>query len=242
MNTLFDAVSAIFIQESQLLHPADFNLESWERIHEKLLILDFPQYQKTNFRQFNAYSYTEMYNNSWVGAYVELNENYKNLEVDNLSVLEIECFYPNVIISLGSAKEPSKSINILAYLVSLRHVFRDMSLSCYQMVKCYINFFYGIKCKPHLVSNTIPSAEEVTIAARTFLEKFAHIFRNNMIYADTDIVIVKGEIPSKAIDFISEFGMICEISTYESGIFFAKKKYFLFKKRENVVIRGFRHY
>lgn len=231
-QTLLLTVASVFEKETIRKHPSQFSIEDWERITTTFRHLDFPHISReTHYRLSDSYA---------PSPHVEFNEEYKEQYIKSISALQFPSFYPRIIISFAEQLQSNdKDVRILKYLIENRSFFKqNASLEVNLLIKSWINFYYGVKCKDE---KALVNHVNVTSAARQILERVTSHLGKNMIYADTDEIYFIGELNDKLISFLDYVGLPYEVEHYAGGIFFRKKRYTLFKNEEPI-IRGFKNF
>jgi hypothetical protein len=240
-ENLLITVSSFFETQSHKLVTDEFGkpiltLEAWEQITKSLLLLEFPKQEPiiTDYGKINRLT-------SSSSALIELDISKTDRLIENIYEFSFLNLFPQIIIRLNLERPESAAFR---YVIENKGEIKGkISSYGYNTLKSWINFYYGIIGKTDKAT-----AELITGTARGILQRIIGSIGSDEIYADTDTVFftnskkfTDGHTKLMSVKSYADYiGLPYEIDHYACGIFYAKKKYILFKNIENVRIRGFK--
>jgi len=155
---------------------------------------------------------------------VWLNEKYSNAIISNVTELEFESPYPNLISKIANTN--LKHFNrMLGEIVAEYNLDRDIN------VKNYINMIYGCIKNPKskIYADNVGL---VTIELRKIMDSVIVKFKNHVVYIDTDAIIFRN-FPEIELEFYKHLN---EINRYNLPYFIENKKFCLFTAKKNYMI------
>jgi len=203
-------------------------IEAWEKITKILLLLKLPYDD-----QVSEMPGIEMVRGD--SPLTEIDPNRIGILINDIYEITFLSLYPNIIIAMNIDDQPN--FEIFKFIVRNRAEFKkNMSSNGFYVVKAWINFYYGILSKRNKELGKM-----ITGTAKSIMTKVQTALGRDVIYSHVDTIFFMGkEKLDNIIGYANYVGFPYEIEHYESGIFFAKQKYVLFKKLEDVRMKGFK--
>ena len=188
------------------------------------------------------------------GGYVDLNIRYKNAIIEN--VVEVNLYSIYLIIMMNMDAEVSNYHGFTDMLKCLYIEYKNMS-ACDKDLglginpKEYINSVYGmisasINHKDSYIKANIDMSR-VPMKVRMIMSKVKNDFPGHYVYIDTDSIYLARyeEIEFRLEEYLNKLmtkydPLYISVDIHESGLFFEKKKYIIFKKGGIKEIKGFK--
>jgi hypothetical protein len=184
-------------------------------------------------------------------AYVELNDNYKEIVCHDVNNLQFNTFYPNSMLFLQKRKLiklDDEHLLPLEFIVNNKkeilinydpEEMQDINM----IMRLFVNYFYGyVMTDKELIRINCENRENFGFFNHYVLDSIYTKLGQNSIYSDTDCIYYGGDkdIPTYIIKNIyKEYDIPFEIDIIDNIIFFARKKY-IEANRGEVKIKGFK--
>ena len=171
----------------------------------------------------------------FLGGYIGINEKMKLKWMKDISYIEFESLYPNIIIKLWKENKLKFSIYefglIYTFLVQNKKLgFKNPNIKEESKLlwKIMINYLYGASNNPYR-RNEIVVDNVKTIPSYT-RETFQKLFENhsdNVAYIDTDQIFLDFVSPEIIINYINPLGLPYTIEHNKDCMFIEKKRYMM---------------
>jgi len=174
--------------------------------------------------------------NPYLGAYIAINEEFKNHRIENIYKLEYVALYPAIIYKFVKSGRVAQTtpLRIFCYLwINRGKLKKQLSREGYLVLKVWLNWFFG------KVPGSFPEVNTHEIVSEAKLTLMHAVSAaDQWYYVDTDEIYFQAE-DVKAFEKKAKLPDIeFEITSIKKAVFFAIKKYVI--GDENTVIKGFK--
>lgn len=187
-------------------------------------------------------------NDVFLGTYIDINDKMKSKWMKDISYIEFESLYPNVIIKLWKENKLNFSVYefglIYTFLVKNYKKAKNQNIKNESILlwKIMINFLYGVSNNIYRKNQIV--IDNVDLIPNYTRETFQNLFQNhsdNVAYIDTDQIYLDYISPEIINNYIKPLGLPYIIKHNIDCMFIEKKRYIM-DEFGTLKVRGIQEY